>query len=76
MDFPDGDTYGAKHVETALQDLAFPLTKEELLARAGAWRIPLTGARFVELRDLLADADKERFESAEEVAEAVREPAP
>ena len=72
MDLPDGDTHGASHVETALQDLEFPMTKEELLSRAGEWRIPLTGARFVELRDLLAGADKERFESAEEVADAVR----
>lgn len=72
MDFPESDTWGARHVETALQDLEFPMTKDKLLARAGDWRIPITGARFVELRDLLAPVDAEEFRSAGEVAEAVR----
>ena len=72
MDFPDGDTWGAKHVETALRDLEFPMSKEELVARAGAWRIPVTGARFVELRDLLEPVEDGRFASAEEVARALR----
>lgn len=72
MEYPDGDTWGARHVETALRDLEFPLTKDELLARAGEWRIPLTGTRFVPLRDLLAPVEKDTFRSADEVADAVR----
>lgn len=66
------DTYGADHVELALRDLEFPLTKEKLLARAGHWRIPLDGARFVELRELVAPLDEERFKDASDVADALR----
>lgn len=71
MRFPDADTHGAKHVETALRDLPFPMTKEELMTRAGAWRVPITGARYVELRDLLAPVDQNEFGDAAEVADAV-----
>lgn len=66
------DTHGAKHVELALRDLDFPMSKDELLARAGRWRIPLDGARFVELRELVGPLKEERFRSAEDVAGAIR----
>lgn len=73
VDLPDSDTYGARHVEVALRDLDFPLTALQLRDRAGDWRIPLTGARFVRLGDVLADEDVERvFDSPRDVAKAVR----
>jgi len=66
------DTQGAKHVELALRDLEFPTSKSQLLARAGHWRIPLDGAHFVELRELLEPVGEERFRSGEDVADALR----
>lgn len=67
----DGDTLGVRHVEVALRDLPFPLTGAELAARAGRWRIPITGQRSVELRELLDLDERRTYRSAEDVARRV-----
>ena len=66
-----GDTAGLRHVEEALRDLEFPMTRDELLARAGAWRMPITGARFVRLDEMMAHVQDRRFASLEDVLRAL-----
>lgn len=69
---PPGDTLGVRHVEEALRDLPFPATREELLARAGNWRIPVTGNHFHTLAEFLGDVPaRTRFRSAHQVARAI-----
>lgn len=66
-----GDTLGLKHVREALADLPFPLRTSELRARAGTWRMPVTGTRF-ETLDLWLDGVREKkFYSPNEVAAAI-----
>ena len=66
------DWQGAEALEVMLADLTFPATTEELLARAGAWRVPVRGGEAsVPLAELLADVPRSRrFRSATEVARA------
>lgn len=69
---PEGDTLGARHIAVALQDLPFPMTGRELLARAGRWRIPVTGIHMHPLADFLEGVPLDhRFRSAWDVARAV-----
>jgi hypothetical protein len=70
-DVPEGDTLGVRHIREALADLLFPMTRQELLARAGNWRIPVTGRTFRTLAEYLQDVDDDEFRSADEVARAV-----
>ena len=66
------DTAGLRHVEEALRDLEFPMTREELLARAGHWRMPITGAHYVRLDEMLARTDARRFGSLDELLRVLR----
>jgi hypothetical protein len=69
---PDGDTLGARHIAVALQDLPFPATARELLARAGSWRIPVTGIHMHPLAEWMAGVPPgKRFRRAADVARAV-----
>lgn len=68
---PPADTLGTRHVEEALSDLIFPMTREELLARAGNWRIPVTGRSFRTLSEYLQGVDQDRFRSAHDVAHEI-----
>ncbi|HEX2021850.1 MAG TPA: hypothetical protein VHH36_04005 [Candidatus Thermoplasmatota archaeon] len=66
-----GDTLGERHVVEALRDLPFPATRDELLARAGRWRMPITGARFVTLEEMMTGVRGRTFRSADDVARAI-----
>ena len=69
---PEGDTLGVRHIAVALQDLPFPATGRELLARAGHWRIPVTGSHMHPLSEFLAGVPLDRrFRAPEDVARAV-----
>ncbi len=68
---PDGDTLGTVHVHEALKDLVFPMTRAQLMERAGAWRIPVTGASFRPLREYLDNVEEERFRNVDEVVRAI-----
>lgn len=68
---PAADTLGLRHLREALRDLPFPATTSELRARAGAWRMPTTGAVFHPLSEYLDGLEEERFRSADEVSDAV-----
>lgn len=70
---PPADTLGVKHIEEALHDLSFPMTRAQLLARAGDWRIPVTGASFRRLHEYMQGVDVDRFRSAEDVTAAIRQ---
>ena len=69
---PESDTLGVRHIEVALQDLPFPATAKDILARAGNWRVPVTGNHHHTLAEFMegvpADA---RFRSPEDVAKAI-----
>jgi hypothetical protein len=60
---PDGDTLGLRHVHVALSDLPFPATKAEILDRAGAWRVPITGTHFHPLAQFLEGVPEKRYHS-------------
>jgi hypothetical protein len=68
---PDSDTLGLRHVREALADLEFPLTTRQLSARAGRWRMPITGARFRTLADMLDGVPEGTFAGPREVARAI-----
>ena len=67
----DGDTMGIEHILLALNDLNFPVSREDLLEQAGDWRIPTTGRHFHRLRDYLADVRGDSFRSPTDVARAI-----
>ncbi len=68
---PRVDTLGTRHIEEALSDLEFPISRFDLLARAGAWRVPVTGAHFRTLGEYLADVDDRAFRSPVSVTRAI-----
>ena len=69
---PPGDTLGVRHVELALRDLPFPATRDEILARAGHWRVPVTGNHFHTMAEFLADVPgRRRFRGPGDVAKAI-----
>lgn len=55
-----GDTLGIRHVVEAVRDLPFPTTAADLRARAGNWRIPITGAHFHPFSEFLDGVDERR----------------
>lgn len=65
------DTMGVRHIELALRDLPFPATTREILQRAGAWRMPVSGAHFHTLAEYLRGVEERDFRSPEDVARAV-----
>ncbi|HWG91119.1 MAG TPA: hypothetical protein VNZ52_09770 [Candidatus Thermoplasmatota archaeon] len=69
---PDADVYGETAISVALQDLEFPMTREDLLQRAGNWRLPLEPGTAVPLEVVLKETRQERFGSVDEVIHAVR----
>ena len=68
---PASDTLGLRHVREALRDLEWPLTTRQLRDRAGAWRVPVTGARFVPLREMLDGVRDATFVDEADVARAI-----
>lgn len=69
---PEGDTLGVKHIREALADLEWPLTKAALLERAGAWRIPVTGAHFHPLEQWLVGVPEGKYRTVDDLVDAVR----
>lgn len=67
----DGDTMGIEHILLALDDLTFPVSREDLLTQAGDWRIPTTGRHFHRLREYLVDVDAKSFRSPADVVRAI-----
>lgn len=68
---PRGDTLGLRHLREALADLDFPLKTQELRARAGNWRMPVTGAAFEPLATWLDGVPDRTFRGPDDVARAV-----
>lgn len=68
---PPRDTMGLRHVLVALEDLEFPTDTRALLARAGEWRIPITGDHFHTLGEMLAGVSQRRFRRPDDVAAAI-----
>jgi hypothetical protein len=69
---PPADTLGLRHVAVALADLPFPTTTKALRERAGRWRVPITGAHFHRLGEMLDGVREETFRSARDVVRAIR----
>ncbi len=68
---PIGD-WGADAVLDMMHDLTFPMTRDQLLARAGEWRVPMPGELDLRLADLLAPTSIKSFDSPEAVVRAAR----
>lgn len=69
---PPFDTLGLRHVREALRDLPFPARTRDLVARAGAWRIPTTGVQFHPLSEYLEGVPPDReFFNVDEVSDAI-----
>jgi hypothetical protein len=68
---PDADTLGLRHVRVALADLEWPQSTRALRARAGSWRVPITGAHAHPLADLLEGVPERAFGSPRAVAVAI-----
>jgi len=68
---PDGDTLGVKHIREALADLPWPASKRDLLQRAGAWRIPVTGAHYHPLAQWLEGVPDRRYASVDALVRAI-----
>lgn len=69
---PPADTLGLYHVAEALRDLPWPATVGEIRARAGHWRMPITGNHFHRLDEFLVDVDEDvRFRSVGELTRAI-----
>ncbi len=69
---PLGD-WGAECVREMMRDLTFPMTREELVARAGRWRVALPGELDTSLGDLLTGDAPPMFTTALDVVRAVRD---
>ncbi len=68
----DHDQWGLRAARIMLQDLRFPRTREALLNRAGAWRLPMPGRVKLRLGDLLEALPNREYESAEDVVRALK----
>lgn len=68
---PPADTLGTRHVIEALRDLDFPMTTRQIVERAGAWRMPITGAHFHTLADMMRGVPARTFRSPRSVADAI-----
>ncbi len=66
-----GDTLGARHLDVALADVAYPQTTSELVARYGRWRMPITGVEFEPLAAWLDGVPEQTFRSPAAVVDAV-----
>lgn len=68
------DWLGSRAVRVMLEDIDFPRTVGELRERAGEWRVPATSAVETVTLGRLLDAfrDDERFDSADDAADAIR----
>lgn len=74
MRIPDSDVAGAHAIEVMLDDLPFPMSKRELVERAGLWRAPFVNEtrRDEPLGPLLARLPDRTYHSPREVAQALR----
>lgn len=68
---PADDIMGLRAVREMLADLQFPLTKRAILERAGAWRVPVTGAHFHPLEQFLEGVPDRRYRSVDALVRAV-----
>lgn len=68
---PPADTLGLRHVAEALADLEYPMTTTALRERAGRWRVPITGAHFHRLGEMLEGVDEDTFRDWRGVVRAI-----
>jgi hypothetical protein len=68
---PPDDLVGVRAIRTMLADLPFPATKRQIAERAGAWRVPITGAHFHPLAQFLEGVPDRRYRDAGALVRAV-----
>lgn len=68
---PPDDLVGLRAIRVQLADLPFPMTKGELLDRAGNWRVPVTGAHYHPLSQYLDALPDARYRSVDAVLKAL-----
>lgn len=66
-----GSVYGLHVVSDALGDLAFPATRDQVLAVLGEQRVAYGDGQETPLRELVAESDRDSFASLAEVVSAV-----
>lgn len=66
-----GSMYGLHVVADALGDLAFPATKDHVLAILDEQRVEYGDGQQIPLRELIAESDQDSFESLAGVVSAV-----
>jgi hypothetical protein len=66
-----GEAYGIAAITQALDGLEFPVSKQDLLERAGDQEIEYRKGQPVQLRDLIEDLEDEEFPSMANVVQAV-----
>ena len=77
IDFEPEDAHAPTLVSLitqALDDMSFPLSKAEILSRAGERRIRFPNGQSMALFDLLVAVQESHFDSAAAVANAVSHP--
>lgn len=68
---PKGTAFGIAAITQALEGLDFPVTRDELLQKAGSQTIEYRKGQPVELRPIIEDLEDEEFPSMANVVEAV-----
>lgn len=68
---PKGTAFGIAAITQALEGLDFPVTRDELLQKAGSQTIEYRKGQPVELRPLIEDLEDEEFPSMANVVEAL-----
>lgn len=70
---PKGTAFGIAAITQALEGLDFPVSKQELLAKAGHQRIEYRKDQPVELRPILEDLEDTEFPAISNVVQAISE---
>ncbi|MDI1444987.1 DUF2795 domain-containing protein [Polyangium sp. 6x1] len=68
---PEGTAFGIGAITQALAGLEFPVTKQDLLARAGNQEIEYRKGQPVKLRQIIEDLEDEEFPSMANIVQAV-----
>jgi hypothetical protein len=68
---PRDDLLGTRAIHVMLRDLPFPLTARDVLERAGAWRVPVTGAHFHPLAQYLEGIPDRRYRNVDALVKAI-----
>lgn len=68
---PHDDVMGFRAIRVQLQDLPFPMTKADILERAGNWRVPVTGAHYHPLAQYLEGLPEGRYRSVDALLKAL-----